>query len=99
MRNKKSFGLVLLIGASLILLSRCMTAEKNKDPRGELYAGAATCRQCHREIYDSYLKTAHFNTSRPSTDSTVLGSFHAGRNIFDYDSRTRMMMERRDSGL
>lgn len=49
-------------------------------PPASPYAGAAACRHCHAEIYETTLKTAHWNTTRPATRETVLGSFEPPEN-------------------
>ncbi len=96
----------LLLGTSafllllIFILSRCMdAANASGDPRGRAFAGSASCKSCHQSIYDSVLRTAHYNASAPVTKKNVLGNFHAGQNTFYYDSITKIVMEKRDSGL
>ena len=98
-RNKKSVLLVLLLAGFTFLLSRCLnSADARTDPRGPMYAGAATCRQCHQEIYDTYQATAHSNSTTAASGKNLLGNFEPGLNSFVYDSVTRVSMENRDSG-
>ncbi|MDB5231755.1 MAG: hypothetical protein JWN76_2560 [Chitinophagaceae bacterium] len=99
MRNKKSLILIVTICGLIMFLSRCISVEKSNDPRGNVYAGSLTCRQCHQSIYDTYTSTAHYKSTRPASDKNVLGSFHNGQNVFAYDEHTKMMMEHRDSGM
>lgn len=100
MRNKKSFILFVAIASAVIFLSRCnTTVERKADPRGNVYIGSESCRQCHQKIYDTYVTTAHYKTTQAASDKNVQGTFHAGNNAFDYGNETKVVMEKRDSGL
>ncbi|MCC9602612.1 C cytochrome precursor [Stieleria sp. JC731] len=39
------------------------------------FLGAEACRSCHESIYDSFVETAHFRTSRSATPDNIAGSF------------------------
>lgn len=83
-----------------ICLSQCDTMFAiSDDPRGKAYAGSVSCRSCHQAIYDSVLRSGHYNASAPATDQTVLGNFNDGHNKFVYKMGMSVMMEKRDSGL
>ncbi|OCX52323.1 hypothetical protein BEL04_12680 [Mucilaginibacter sp. PPCGB 2223] len=98
--NKKT-SIVFLIALLPIAacLTRCLYQSKAQDPRGRAYAGSASCMQCHKDVYSSYLHTAHMQTSKPAGSETVHGSFAAGQNTFDFGTGQKMVMEKRDSGL
>ena len=96
--KKKSLIIFLLLAVSLLFLSRCVNQAESNDPRGRVYAGAATCRQCHQAIYDSFLSSAHSRATSKAGAENILGNFMPGKNIFTYDSSTKMIMEKRDSG-
>ncbi len=86
--------------AVIIFLSQCVnTSIQSNDPRGNIYAGSASCRQCHQSIYDSYIATSHFNTTRLSSIANVLGNFSDGHNTYVYNDSTKIVMEKRDSSL
>lgn len=96
----KSILLLLATAAIILFLSECLNSGiKNNDPRGNVYAGAQSCRQCHQAVYDSVLLSSHYNTTRPSLPENVLGSFDHGSNTYMYDANTKIVMEKRDSGL
>ena len=96
--HKKSLLIVLLVGGAILFLSRCVNQVTGTDPRGKMYAGATTCRQCHQAIYDSFFNTAHFKATSKPSEENILGNFNAGKNIFNYDSITKIVTEKRDSG-
>jgi hypothetical protein len=99
-RSKKSWGFIFLLFGMVVYLSQCINqTEVSNDPRGESFAAAGSCRQCHQAIYDSALLSAHFNASAMATKKNVLGSFNAGHNSFVYDSLSKIVMENRDSGM
>jgi hypothetical protein len=87
----------------ILTLSQCINRDKdsvvNTDPRGDGYAGAAACNNCHKNIYNSYLHTAHNKSSAPASKETVKGSFEPGANEYFYRPDVKVMMEKRDSGL
>ena len=49
-------------------------------PEGGDFVGSQTCMECHRDIYDTHIQTAHFNTSAITTEENILGSFEPGSN-------------------
>ena len=100
MRGKrKTFLSVFLLSTFVLLLSQCISKDEKPDPRGVVYAGSATCRQCHQTLYDQYLNTTHYQTSQPATRENVHGSFIEGKNRFIYSSESYIQLEDRDSGL
>jgi Cytochrome c554 and c-prime len=100
MRNKKSFIFFVVTAGAIFFLSRCNTTiERKADPRGNVYIGSESCRQCHKAVYDAYVTTAHYKTTQTSSDKNVQGSFHSGSNTFDYGNQSKLVMEQRDSGL
>lgn len=99
MRYKK-INIVAAIGAIMfsVVYLQCKNS-KPADPRGELYAGAATCAKCHSNIYNTYLHTAHYVATVPATVNTVHGSFAKNSNIFNFSPSQKIVMDKRDSGL
>jgi hypothetical protein len=99
MLKKRILFLVLI---SLIPLTFILTQCFNGtpiDPRGEVYAGSASCVKCHSAQYDSYIHTAHFKTSRPASLQTIGGSFLKGFNILAYGYGLKVAMEKRGDSL
>ena len=94
--------LFILISSVLLFafFSQCNFPDTSKaDPRGPLYAGAASCANCHKNIYNDYFHTAHFTTSQAATAKTIGGSFKPGSNTFSFGNGITVVMEKRDSGL
>jgi hypothetical protein len=91
------FLLLSLLPLSAIL-TQCLNPTEKKDPRGEAYAGAATCVSCHKNINNNYLHTAHFEASIPVNESNIKGPFTAG-NTFVYNDHTKVVMTKTDSGF
>ena len=101
MISKRALLLILVFAIPLFaIFSQCNIFNTTKtDPRGPLYAGAATCVKCHANIYNDYLHSAHFSTTRLASENAISGSFNPGANIFTFDKSTKVVMEKRDSGL
>lgn len=62
-----------------------------------LYAGANACSTCHKAIYDSFINTAHYLTSRPGSARFIKGSFDSGFNHFSYNKFMDVVMEKTDN--
>ena len=98
--NKRQAIVCGCIISCVIILSRCIgTGKKETDLRGERYAAQASCQGCHKAVYDSYLQTAHFNTSAEAGPGNIKGSFDAPGNVYHYTENKTVVMEKRDSGL
>jgi hypothetical protein len=89
--------LVFLIPFSA-MLTECYN-NKKEDARGQVFAGSATCISCHKDVYNSYIHTAHFETSRPAALETIHGSFAKGHNVFSFGNGMSVAMEKRKDGL
>ncbi len=89
--KKKALYIIglLLIGFIGIKLFQYFTgpSEKYSDLKviahhfnGNGYVGSSTCMECHANIYDSHVLTAHFNTSAFTTLDNLKGSLKEGEN-------------------
>jgi hypothetical protein len=47
---------------------------------GAHFVGSQTCIECHKEIYETHLATAHFNTSATAAIDHIKGNFAEGHN-------------------
>src|SRR6185437_10799210 len=81
------------------IFSRCFDHRKPADPRGDAYAGSASCLKCHKEVSQNYLHTAHFLTSRPASAANISGSFNHGLNTVVYNDSVKVVMEKHRDGL
>ena len=94
---------ISLIVSGLFLLTECID-KKNpvstteiKNAKGEEFAGSAACVQCHKNVYDNNIHTAHYLTSRLATAQYVKGNFEKGKNTFVFNPFVSVVMEKRDS--
>jgi len=98
-RHQKYLLVIGLLAGFVGFLSQCSHRfNAAPDPRGSNYVGAATCRQCHQAIYDSFINTAHFNATLPATKENIHGDFKNGNNVFVFNNAEKIMLEKRDSG-
>jgi Cytochrome c554 and c-prime len=63
------------------------------------FAGSASCAGCHRDIYESHIKTAHYTDSRPASKEFIKGSFQGGRNKFVFNQFSSVTLEKRKNGF
>jgi len=95
MVSKRTVLLVLIFLVPLVFIfSECFNQENHEDARGEMYAGSASCVKCHQDIYNTYLQTAHKNTSRPASIHSIHGSFASNENSFLFDNGLQVKMEK-----
>jgi len=101
MKSKRKLFLTLVFLIPLVVIfSQCLTFNSPKqDPRGNIFAGSSTCIQCHKDVYDNYLHTAHFSSSRLASANTISGDFHAGHNTYVFNKDLKVVMEKRNDGF
>jgi hypothetical protein len=104
--NFKYYRSVLIIAGTccvVFILSRCMNSDikqQETDPTSfTSYTTQEKCITCHKEIYDSHIKTAHYLTGRPASAEFIKGSFENGKNTYAYTPDILLKMEKRDSGF
>lgn len=64
----------------------------------EKFAGSSSCAGCHKDIYNTHIKTAHYLTSAEATDISVKGDFTAGKNEYAFNRSVVVKMEKKDDG-
>lgn len=99
----KKLRIIIIILLSVIFFTTCIDNSKHEivvtNNSGEQFAGSAKCDNCHHDIYQNFVKTAHFHTSLPASRETIMGSFEKGKNLFSYSYYSKVAMDNRDSGL
>jgi len=100
MRGKKAL-IISIIALLLICIWAASFWQQTQahDQRGSAYAGSVTCIKCHKDIYDAYLKTAHFGTTQAAGINNIHGSFASPHNVMSLANGQKIVMEKRDSGF
>ena len=90
----KAIATVALFWVAVIYMSSLnANTVTNKAPVSDHgYAGAETCKTCHRDQYRSWDATFHSSMTQNATPKTVLGDFH-GMPISYYGGRMRPVRE------
>jgi len=72
------FLLIVLVYSILVLTESCRDKQKETLLPGSdsAYAGSTSCKSCHQQQYNDWLKSDHFQAMQPANDSTVLGDFN-----------------------
>ncbi len=82
---------VLFIGATNI------TAIDKRNREGNKFTGSFTCIECHKSIYESHTKTAHYLDSRPAKKEFIKGNFESGKNKFIYNKFMEVVLEQKEN--
>jgi hypothetical protein len=102
---KRSSITIALIVLALSICTQCINKKETvpttgiKNGKGEEFAGSVVCANCHKNIYESNIHTAHYLTSRPATEQYVKGNFEHGKNTFVFNPFVSVVMEKRDTNF
>ncbi|MCJ7468596.1 MAG: cytochrome c family protein [Maribacter sp.] len=109
MRRRYILNSLVLIGILVILgciwfLKRTLEESAYFTPKslatnfnGENYVGSTTCLECHKDIYESHLNTAHYNSSAKSDKGHIKGNFDPGHNtVLINDTKFEMIAKKGD---
>ena len=99
MGQRRFVLLIFILAAIVIVIVQCTQISEKLDSRGPAFAGSTTCKSCHQGVNDSYIHTAHFNTSKFLTGNGATDSLNIPEGEFVFNEKTRMGIEKRDSGL
>ncbi|HMH21929.1 MAG TPA: multiheme c-type cytochrome [Puia sp.] len=96
--NRRAFLVVCSMVTCIVIFNRCISNPGEKKeaithPNGHQYAGSEACRNCHRAICDSFVRTAHYLTSGLASKEYIKGSFREGENVFAFDADRKVVME------
>ena len=75
--------------------NKTATIKQFNGPSFEQFVGSSNCENCHKEIYDSHIKTAHYLTSQKSDQKNIKGSFAADKNKFVFKPNVFVAVEKR----
>lgn len=97
--NRICLLLGVFLGPLIAIFTQCVNVNNKPDARGEAYAGSDKCVKCHQKIYNSYLQTAHFESSQPASVHSIHGSFVQDHNEAMFGDHSKVVMEKRGNYL
>ena len=103
-RYPRSTITIFVLVICVAITTKC-TSNKNDEPVvikntfGQQFAGSASCANCHKNIYDKHIHTAHYLTSRMGEEKYIRGSFDKGKNFFVFNNSAVVAMEKRKGGF
>lgn len=92
-------GLLLLICFTNIMFTTFSRNTEVINREEKKYAGSATCGVCHKDLYDNYIKTAHYLDSRPAAKEFIKGNFAAPKNKFIYNKWMEVVLEEKGNAF
>jgi hypothetical protein len=76
---KRALTVTVGIFCAILFFTTCIHNEDRDPviamPDGNHLVGSLSCRNCHAAIYDSFISTAHYLTSKPAIKKYVKGNF------------------------
>ena len=99
---RRSLQILFAIFLCTFLFITCIDRESKKVNsviKYEQYAGSSTCINCHKDIYNSHIQTAHYLTSQKANEKNIKGSFKDGENRFYFNAATFVAEEKRGDQL
>jgi len=100
--KRKTTVVAIFLIIAIVIFIRCTDSTEQTtitNDKGEAFAGSNKCVNCHKEIYEGFLHTAHNITSQPVSQKTVKGNFSFPDNILLYSIYSRLAMRSTDSGF
>ncbi len=98
--------LFILLVTALVFLYFYLSLRKGSDYynppirathfNGKEFTGSKTCSECHLEIYNDHIRTAHYNTSAPVSPKNMKGSFEKGNNTIELADGLLTMVKDRE---
>jgi len=93
------FTILGAIIAMVVLFAQCIDFNEKPPATLKTFAGAATCRQCHAAIVDSYLQNPHQQTSHPIEEDKVVNGPIPQSSVYAFDQHLKIVVEKRDDKM
>lgn len=91
---------IIRVLAAVVGCAASVHCATDSAPTPELPKTVATCESCHKQIVESFVRTAHFKTSSEANVHSVKGHFNDGQNVLrTHLSAVYFTMSRRADGL
>ncbi|WP_300604458.1 hypothetical protein [Niabella sp.] len=92
-------AILFLLGFSICMFTCTNRYSAGSDSRGEQYAGAASCVQCHKEIAGSYAHAHHFKTSSKTDVDAVKKIITSLNDTVRFPGDQLVRLEAADKGI
>lgn len=89
----------ILFTVAVFFLQCTQDAGQIPDIRGEAYTNETTCANCHKNINNTYVHTAHFNTSSPITGNKLPVEGMAAEHSFIFNDSLKVTVDKRADGV
>jgi len=89
----------LLFTVSVFLYQCTLDNNQKSDLRGEAYADENTCANCHKNIHNSYIHTAHFKTSGAISGNNMPALSQIKNHSFVYNTDLKIVIETHKDGI
>lgn len=97
-RNRHLLGVLFILLLFIFVFSRCVDKQEKEviiNKEGQQFAGAEACKSCHKDVYESFLKTAHHFTSQPANEKTIKEASGTDKPSYSFNYLSRVNIENR----
>ena len=99
MGKRRLLLILLILGVFVFVLVQCTQQVERKDSRGPAYAGSSSCKNCHKDLSESYTHNSHFNTSKILTRPNSADSLKLPDGEFVFNQNTKVGVKNLSDGL
>ena len=93
MYHKLMIVVGLLTTVAVFFMQCVQSPVAAKDPRGKQFAGSASCMGCHKNLFDSYIHTPHFNTSEKASFARLKNKINTHNNKVAFTNNQTVSVE------
>lgn len=104
-RHWRLLSVFLGLFLCILVFSKCVDKKKEttQEPitakNGEKYAGTEACQNCHKDIHDHFIKTAHYLTSQPANENTIKRATGMDASGYFFNPFTKISVENREDSF
>lgn len=97
--NRRLLLVFSVIAILVILLSQCISSEKELIATETTRAGANSCKQCHQQLFEDFSHDPHTNTSREITGDNLVQHSVPASDVFEFNENVKIVVEKRKDGM
>jgi len=100
MPHLKKFWVICFLAITFFCFTKCINnGTVVQDPRGNQYAGAASCISCHKDVMNTYIHNNHFKTSSKTSYNQLKNLIDSSNNTIAFTNNQKVVLSDKDSAF